>query len=171
MMKTFIYIISLVLALAVLGLFVIKQPNGEPWLSIDAFSPGTIDIKEKVNLVTGKLNNVYKNITSQESDDIKVYRWKDADGNWSYSDKPNEMSNSQELILNPDDVMVLPSFDASTINQPESKTDKSKVKASPSNESNSPSKVLDVFKEANNVQKIMDDRQQTLSKAIEESSG
>lgn len=170
-MKTFIYIISLVLALAVLGLFVIKQPNGEPWLSLDAFLPDTLKIADKVNLVTDKFNNVYKNITSQESDDIKVYRWKDADGNWSYSDNPNEMSNSQELTLNPDDVMVMPSFDASTINPPESKTNKSKVKASPSNEANSPSKVLDVFKEANNVQKIMDDRQNKLSKAIKDSGG
>ncbi|MCI2283586.1 hypothetical protein L3081_09525 [Colwellia sp. MSW7] len=74
MMKTFIYILSLVLALAVLGLFVLKQPNGEPWLSIDAFAPSTLEIEEKVNLVTGKLNKVYKNLTSQKSDDIKVYR-------------------------------------------------------------------------------------------------
>ncbi|MCI2283587.1 hypothetical protein L3081_09530 [Colwellia sp. MSW7] len=81
------------------------------------------------------------------------------------------MSNSQELTLNPDDVMVLPALDVSTINPPESKKDKSKVKVLPSNEFSAPNNVLDVFKEANNVQKLMDDRQNKLSKAIEDSGG
>lgn len=169
-MKTFIYLLLLVLGIALMGLFVLKQPNGSTWISLDNLLPSTLGIEQKVKVTTSQLKIFYDSITSEESENVKVYRWKDANGNWSYSDKPSTTIDNEELSLNPDDVLVFPVLDSSN-NNSEPWSDEKNTDIFPSPTFISPSKVLELYKDANNVQKLMDDRQQKLSKAIKESSG
>lgn len=169
-MKTYMYLLLLVLALALMGFFVLKQPNGQTWLSLENLLPDTLGVEQKVRVVISKLKMVYENIASEESGNVRVYRWKDANGNWNYSDKPSSTIDSEELSLNSDDVIVLPSLDTSN-NSSKSRSDEKSTEILPSRKTTLPSKVLELYKDANNVQKIMDDRQQKLSNALKEPSG
>jgi hypothetical protein len=110
-MKSFVYLLSIILIIAVVGFFVFKQPNGQAWLSIDDFVPNTQIISEKINLATNKINAVFKKPISKNDSTIKVYRWKDSNGNWSYSDKPKASIESEEMLFDQENIVVLPAFD------------------------------------------------------------
>jgi len=176
-MKFFVYLISFILTLALMGLFVLKGPEGQPWLTVDDLLPKTLMIDKEIESIADKFLVTYENFTVEgnsqieQGSDIKVYRWKDSSGNWSYSDKPKASADSEEVFLNPNDVVVLPAFDVSSSDFPNSNSLKKGDKPSSSPLTTSPSKVLDLYKDANNVQKLMDERQQNISKTIKDSTG
>lgn len=170
-MKFFVYLASILLIIALAGLFVLKKPNGQTWLSAESFLPTTQLIKEKVNTAKSHLQSMLKTDTLESEASTPIYRWKDSNGDWNYSDKPSSTIPSEEVFLDSKDVIVLPAFDVSSV---KSNTVNSKNKAdnSPSNTLvPTPSKVLDLYKDANNVQKLMDTREQEISKAIKENTG
>ena len=168
-MKLFLYLISVIVIIALMGLFVIKKPDGQAWLSLDDLSFNTHEIENTVKSLTSKLSVVHDNYTKEDDSQLKIYRWKDSKGNWSYSDNPESEMQSEEVFLDPKAIIVLPSLELSTNDLPNSIKKHDTV--SSSTESNAPSKVLSIYKGANNVQKIMDERQQTISKAIKDSGG
>ena len=173
-MKFFIYLISFILALSLIGLFVLKKPNGQAWLTVDDFLPNTLILDREIESIATTFKATYENLMAsggnqidQESE-VKVYRWKDSNGNWSYSDKPRAFADSEEIFLDPNDVVVLPAFNASLVDSPKVKPSTKNGDLSPNSSPTSPSKVLDLYKDANNVQKLMDERQQNISKAIKD---
>ncbi len=176
-MKFFVYLISFILILALMGLFVLKKPTGQAWLTIDDVLPKTLMIDKEIKSITDKLSIAYENITTnkdsltEQSNEVKIYRWKDSNGNWVYSDKLKNSVESEEVLLDPNDVIVLPAFEVSTNNSPNSYSPQKGNKASPSSLTAPPSKVLNLYKDANNVQKLMDERQHNISKAIKDSTG
>jgi hypothetical protein len=176
-MKFFIYFISIIFTLSLVGLFVLKKPNGQAWLTVDDFLPNRFQFDKKIEYISDKLKVTYESFTVSEGNKVgqgsglKVYRWKDSNGNWSYSDKPKESADSEEVFLDPNDVVVLPEFKASINNLSNSSPPIKTEKTSPSPLTISPSKVLDLHNDAKNVQKLMDDREQSLSKAIKDSTG
>jgi len=167
-MKFFVYLISFILILALMGLFVLKKPNGQTWISVNDLLPNTSMIDGKIKSFTGKILLAYESFRSAENNkielgnEVKIYRWKDSNGNWSYSDKPNASVESKQVFLDPKDIVVLPAFEVPTNDDLLQKNNK----ALPSSLPTSPSKILDVYKDANNVQKLMDDREQNINKAI-----
>jgi len=170
-MKFFVYLISIISIIALAGLFVFKQPNGQPWLSLDVFFPNAQVINEKINLATNKLQQVFEKYAPEKENNVKVYRWKDSNGHWSYSDKPQAPFESEEILFDPKDIIVLPAFDAPTIDSSNSNSKEKHNDVSPNSVITTPSKVLDLYKNANNVQKLTDARQQKISKAIKDSTG
>tara|TARA_R110001583_G_scaffold65464_1_gene189101 strand:- start:675 stop:1199 length:525 start_codon:yes stop_codon:yes gene_type:complete len=170
-MKSFVYLLSIILIIAVVGFFVFKQPNGQAWLSIDDFVPNTQIISEKINLATNKINAVFKKPISKNDSTIKVYRWKDSNGNWSYSDKPKASIESEEMLFDQENIVVLPAFDQPTIDALNSNPKGKYDNDAPNTLLSKPGKVLELYKDAKNVQKLMDTRQQNISKAIKESTG
>jgi len=167
--KIFLYLLSIIVIIALMGLFVIKKPDGQAWLSLDDLSFKTHEIENTVKSLTNKFSVAYDNYTKEDDSQLKIYRWKDNNGNWSYSDNPESAAHSEEVFLDPKAIVVLPAVELSTNTLPNSI--KKHDKATPSTESNVPSKVLSIYKDANNVQNIMNDRQQTISKAIKDSGG
>ncbi len=170
-MKFFVYLTSIISIIALTGLFVFKQPNGQPWLSLDGFLPNGQVMDEKINSVTSKLKQVFEKYALEKENNVKVYRWKDSNGHWSYSDKPQAPFESEEILFNPKDIIVLPAFDAPTIDSSKLNSKEKHDNVSPNSVITTPSKVLDLYKDANNVQKLMNARQQKVSKAIEDSTG
>lgn len=178
-MKFFVYLVSFILVLALAGLFVLKKPNGQAWFTVDEVLSKTIMIEKKLESITDNFLVKYENLTEEAKEEssqveqvseLKIYRWKDSNGNWSYSDKPKVLAESEEIFLDPNDVMVLPALKVGTKKFPNAKTSKKDDKTSPSPLTISPSKTLNLYKDANNVQKLMDERQENISKAIKDST-
>jgi len=173
-MKFFVYLTSLILTLALMGLFVLKKPNGQAWLVVDDLFPKTLMIDQEIKSIADKLLVTYENFIVEENNqieqgsDIKIYRWKDNSGNWSYSDKPKASVESEEVYLDPNDVVVLPAFKVSTNNSPNAKPLKIDIMSSQNPLTTSPNNMLNLFKDANNVQKLIDDREENISKAIKD---
>lgn len=170
-MKFFVYLISIISIIALAGLFVFKQPNDQAWLSLDGFLPNTQIINEKIYLVTNKAHEIFKNSKPETDNKVKVYRWKDSNGNWSYSDTPKASIKNEEIQFDQKNIVVLPAFDVSTVNSSNNNSKEKHGNVSSDTLMTSPSKVLELYKDANNVQKLMDERQQKVSKAIKDSSG
>jgi hypothetical protein len=165
-MKFFTYLFSLISIFALAGLFVFKQPNGQVWLSADSFIPNTEKISEAINFSSNKLQQIFKNDLPENNSTNKVYRWKDSNGQWNYSDKAKAPIESDEVIFDPKDIIVLPAFDVPSV---DSSNSKEKHDRTPSKTFiSSPSKVLELYQDANNVQKLMDSRQKNMSKAIKD---
>jgi hypothetical protein len=74
-MKFFVYLISIIAIIALAGLFVFKQPNGQAWLSLDDLLPNTQIINEKIDIVTKKVSEVFDNNQAEIDNKVKVYRW------------------------------------------------------------------------------------------------
>lgn len=74
------------------------------------------------------------------------------------------------MFLDPNDVVVLPPFKAASNDLPSLKSLIKDDKLSPSPLTTSPNRILDLYKDANNVQKLMDERQQNISNAIKDST-
>ena len=70
-------------------------------------------IDGKIKSFTGKILLAYESFRSAENNkielgnEVKIYRWKDSNGNWSYSDKPNASVESKQVFLDPKDIVVL----------------------------------------------------------------
>lgn len=176
-MKFFIYLISIILILSLMGLFILKKPNGQAWIVIGDFLPNTFIFDKEIESIADKFKVTYESFTASESNqvgqgsEVKVYRWKDSKGNWSYSDKPRESADSEEVFFDPKDIVVLPEFKATLNDFSKPAPPIKKEKTLPSSLTTSPSKVLDLYKDANNVQKLMDGREQSISEAIKDSTG
>lgn len=169
-MKVFVYLISIIAIIALAGLFVFKQPNGQAWLSLDGFLPDTQVINEKINLVTKKVHKIFDNNKAEINNKVKVYRWKDSNGNWSYSDNPDASMENEEMLFDPKNIVVLPAFDVPTVNSSDTNSKEKHDNVSPNTLMTSPRKVLELYKDANNVQQLMDDRQKKVSKAIKDNN-
>lgn len=179
-MKFFVYLVSFILILALAGLFILKKPNGQAWFTVDDLLPKMIMIENKLESITDNFLVKYESFTKEvkeessqveQRSELKIYRWKDNNGNWSYSDKPKASAENEEIFLDPNDVVVLPALKVDTKNLPNAKASKKDDKISPSPLTVLPSKALNLYKDANNVQKLMDERQKNISKAIKDSTG
>ena len=166
-MKFFIYVITCLLIIAFLGLFIVKKPNGETWLTINDLLPDKIIIADKIEPISEQLSAVYQRITAStnhQSDDVKIYRWQDKNGHWGYSDQPNSSTENEEVRFYPDDVIVLPALSSSENNLSGSKKTEHTIQETSLTPSTN--KVLELYKDANNVQNLINERQQNLSEAI-----
>lgn len=167
-MKFFTYLLSIISIIALTGLFIFKQPNGQAWLSVNSFIPNTQRMDEAINLARKKLHQLFESDLSENEGAIKVYRWKDSNGHWNYSDNPKVSTKNEEVFFNPKDILVLPTFNTPSVDLSNSKEkyDNTEPKAL----GTSPSKVLELYQDVNNVQKLMDARQDNISKAIKENT-
>jgi len=175
-MKPFFYLLSALLILALAGLFVLKQPNGQPWLSVADFASNTQPIYDKLKSMWREVLTHVDDIVDEgdsllnEQEKTKVYRWKDSQGNWSYSDEPISSDSLEEVSLNPDDITVMPAFVSPKTESKALTTGKNQAPAA-SLLPVSPQNALDLYEDANNVQQLMDNRAKTLQKALEKNGG
>jgi hypothetical protein len=174
-MKLFVYLLSLLFIFAFMGLFFIKNPSGQTWLTLDDFTSKKVTVDQKINSIVETLVEAYEGFTEEQTsqteqeDQVKIYRWKDSKGHWSYSDKPKLSAESEQVFLEPNNIVVLPPLKASPNKMLVSPVKKDKFLPSPL--TISPSKVLDLYKDAHSVQKLADDREKNISQAIKDKSG
>ena len=97
-MKRFSYFLLLVLAVAVGGLFLLKESNGNAELHLDRLMLKTQQSVTELKSLT--IDNIeIPNFSDQQSKDVDVYMWVDDKGVTHYTDKPNQ--NAEKLVLDP----------------------------------------------------------------------
>ena len=142
------------------GLFVLKKPDGTPWLSLGDFVPDMQSVTDSIG------NTVPDSLTG--ADDVAVYRWKDADGNWQYSDKsPSHITAEQKVInthLNRD---LAPEKIKTVASKPKGQGKALLIKdSSLSPTTLSPDKISKLVDDAQNIQNLVDDRKRLQDKAL-----
>ena len=164
-MSLIIKLFAFLLVLGLAGLFVLKDPNGQPFLNAKDFIPDTNSISASVEQVLPE--------KISGSDSATVYRWQDANGNWQFSDKPPANITAEELIvethLNSD---IAPPAPASRPAQPSTNSgraifigDSNKPKPGIGT-TTSPENIKQLIDDANNVQGLMDERSKQLENAL-----
>ncbi len=155
------------LVLGFAGLFVLKKPDGTPWLSLDGLIP---------DLSIGSIKDTIDDAMPEQvlggNDSVPVYRWKDAEGNWQFSDAPpaNTTTAAEQVMVSTDvNRDLAPVFTPSPV---EVATPKKSGKAilikdrSLSPTTISPDKISTLVDDAKNVQNLVDDRQKQLEDAL-----
>ncbi|WP_372771409.1 DUF4124 domain-containing protein [Pseudoalteromonas sp.] len=91
-MKRFSYYLFTLLAIVIIGLFVIKLPNGETVFSVD-------DLLRSVKRVLTIIPNDIElpNISTTQEKQVNVYMWVDEKGVTHYSDMPIKGAKQAEL--------------------------------------------------------------------------
>jgi hypothetical protein len=162
-MKLIITFFSFLLVLGFSGLFVLKKPDGTTWLTLDTIIPALSfdSIKESVG------EALPDQIIGGNGEQVMVYKWKDAEGNWQFSDKPPEEKRVEQVMLstrlNRDLVPALKTVNSSDV-QPDSDNKTPLMKQAPSISPTTiaPGKISKLIDDARNVQTLMNDRQAQL---------
>lgn len=105
-MKLILFSLVALVVLGVGGLFVLKSPNGEPWLSFEDFKPDTRAIESLRPNLEGVLEKDWslggaESKQSSQSKPVEVYRWQQADGTWVYSDSPPPAGEHETVAFDP----------------------------------------------------------------------
>ncbi len=127
-MKYFAYLTVMILLFSVVALFYLKRPDGQTWLTTEQVTTKSGALKEQVvalsndaldqavKLVTDTSSKVVAKVTSEPiASPTTIYKWQDDSGQWHYSDKPNPNGESQQIILDPNDVTVVAAEDTSIL--------------------------------------------------------
>jgi hypothetical protein len=86
-MKRPIFIMSALVAIALVGPMIMKKPDGTPFIEspLDLFSTSS----------TGSQKNESSSLTTQS-----FYKWQDDDGTWHYSDQPQAGQKIETVTVN-----------------------------------------------------------------------
>lgn len=167
--KYFSYILVMVMFIGVGSLFVLKRPDGKPWLSLQAIAEKAQGATDNVfKDAQSKLNKSVQNVTGSSADASggTIYKWQDANGNWVYSDQPNTKGKSQTHTLDTSKVTIMAAEDTAILK--ELATQKAHIDTKLKTPSAlSPSEIKQLMKDAKNIQKLMDERTKKIDKAIE----
>ena len=113
-MNTTTKILLVLIVLACAGFFV-KGPGGKPYLSLDALKWWTEKAEDKTSdfsAVTRKLNSIkekipeVKNPFSKSGGKDVVYKWKDENGVWHYSDTGNPDGDAEIMTHGPGNDLI-----------------------------------------------------------------
>jgi hypothetical protein len=160
-MKLILSMFSLLLIMGFAGLFVLKKPDGSPWLSWQEMLPD-LSIDSVKTTVTDALPT--QTLGGGDADAVTVYRWQDAEGNWQYSDKAPENA-AAEMVMVETDLNRDLSPEYKVPNKPLAKSSGPKVKMIRDSSTNevrttdvlSPEKMKSLIGDAKNVQKLIDE--------------
>ncbi|MGH1487754.1 MAG: DUF4124 domain-containing protein [Cellvibrionaceae bacterium] len=154
-MKLIVKFFCFLLVLGFAGLFVLKKPDGTPWLSLDDFIP---------DISVGSVKDALPG-----GNEVAVYRWKDAEGNWQYSDTPPGNNTAEQVLVNTNlNRDLVPEFKPSKVADTKPKSGKALlIKDSSISPTTVPmDKIPELVDDAKNVQQLMDDRTKQLEKAM-----
>lgn len=167
-MKLVIKLLLLILVFGVSGLFILKRPDGNPWLSVEAFG---LDIAmagkeiERVTRVFAQQDKTTQSRNDGKSQSIKVYKWRDPDGSWKYSDKPpadrDELVVETMMINSNTNVVPARKLSETAEKKPSNPVGLEQDKV-PLPLSVSPSQIKDLAEEAKKVQQLSHQRDESL---------
>ncbi|OHU94725.1 hypothetical protein BIW53_14270 [Pseudoalteromonas byunsanensis] len=151
------------------SLFVLKRPDGKPWLSLGSIAQKT---KESTSNAFDDAKSTFSNSLehlaepSTDTPSGSIYKWQDANGNWVYSDQPNPKGKSQTHLLDISKINRMAAEDTAILKDlaAQKAQIEAKLKA-PS--ALTPSDVKQLMQDAQNIQKLMDERTKKIDQAIE----
>jgi hypothetical protein len=156
-MKRPIFIMCVLVAIAFAGPILLKKPDGS------AFIDSPMDFLSTNS--TGSKNNEPSNITHQS-----FYKWQDDDGTWHYSDQPQAGKNIETVTVNTNTNLIqgLRREKSKELAVIEKKSE-SKIEslAMPLPMTVPIEKISKMLQNANNIQQLMDDRNQQIEQVIQ----
>jgi hypothetical protein len=156
-MKRPIFIMCVLVAIAFAGPILLKKPDGS------AFIDSPMDFLSTNS--TGSKNNEPSNITHQS-----FYKWQDDDGTWHYSDQPQAGKNIETVTVNTNTNLIqgLRREKNKELAVIEKKSEsKTESLAMPLPMTVPIEKISKMLQNANNIQQLMDDRNQQIEQAIQ----
>lgn len=165
-MSLFIKCLVFLTVLGLAGFFVLKGPDGKPFLSPSDFIPNRNNINVNVEQILPEavINNAET-----------VYRWRDQNGVWQFSDTAPDNVSAEEIQVDthsnsdiappaPKPLTVPPTPPASgqAIFIGENNEGKREVDTSMT-----PDNIKQLLEDANNVQSVMDERNTQIEKALQ----
>lgn len=164
-MNLMLKLICFVFVLGFAGLFVLKKPDGTPWLSTSDLMPDTKNLSaDAMSLLNAAKKQTTTDSTATAANTMSsnsgVYRWKDEHGQWQFSDTPPAHIQAEMMQVTGD----LNKDIAEKYTPPEKQEEASIDAPATATESSvlptslSPEKVSKLIKDANNIQQLMDDR-------------
>lgn len=175
-MKYFTYLAVMVLLISVVALFYLKRPDGQAWLTTEqvtnksdaleeqmvALSSDTFD--QAVKLVADTSSKVVEKVTSSTKPSTTViFKWQDDTGQWHYSDQPNPNGNSEQVVLDPNDVTVVAAEDTSIL-KGSAKSGGTPLKKAPTS-AYDPIVIKKLFDDAEQVKSQLELRNNTLEQS------
>ena len=166
MMKLIVKFFAALLVLGIGGLFILKKPDGTPWLSLDQILP-QVSLSSVKQTVTDALP---EQVIGGQDDQVTVYKWRDSEGNWQFSDTPPDGATAEQVLVdtnvNRDLVPELRESPITTTTDSGGKAIFIKDSSLPTPTTLAPDKLTKLIEDANNVQQLMDNRQQQLDEAL-----
>lgn len=153
----FIKLMILVVALACVAPFFIKGPGGKPLMTID-------------KLLVNEQRHSALSAAKTKPEKVKVYKWKDKDGVWQFSNMPVDVEGVQVMELE-GAINIMPAATA----KPERVAERAVQSKSPSipsgiggisPDSISPEKVKQAMETATHLQETIDKRKEDIDEAI-----
>jgi hypothetical protein len=170
-----IFIALLLLGCA--GLFVLKKPDGTPILSMNSLSPNittlTFDAKKLMDSIIDVIQSSTSSITNapakkpqSSTEQITnaqptIYRWKDSNGQWQFSDTPPINKTAETIHVSGDlnkDLVATYEPPQESLTEDDATNNEATPTESLIPMTISPSEVPKLMEDANNIQKLMDDR-------------
>jgi len=168
-MKLFTKLLLFILILGLAAPFILKRPDGKPWMNISQFMPDMQAIGWRIKGLWHDTVRETEKITSgteEPSSPTAIYRWQDEHGAWQFSDSPNPNGKSEQIWIDPNDnVLQMPSNTTSTPQNSEKKATDAAQEGRlsiPLPTSVPPSQISNLIEEAKQVQELMDKRTEAL---------
>ncbi|MFT6101588.1 MAG: hypothetical protein ACJATV_000018 [Granulosicoccus sp.] len=174
-MSLFIKALFVILILGFAGLFVFKKADGTPILSIYELRPKVTSVISNVRQIVGKIKNLKPSapetidnnewgVPQEKKAKSDIYRWKDGNGQWQFSDTPPKNQSAESINVSGDLNKDL----VNTYVPPEEPKEVSTTNetSSPgiSPMTISPKKLSKLIEDANNIQQLSDERAAKLEK-------
>ncbi len=178
-MKAFYKLLLILIILSLAIPFYLKGPDGRQLLSLS-------DIDHDLSTLSSNLKNTVlssieriKHIdgsdntesAQEKSATTTLYRWLDAQGQWHFSNKPNETSEPFKVTPNssiPVPRQTPPDSEDTVVTAPSDLQSNGQNKDLPS--PFSAKQVIQTLEEAKNIQKLMDNRTEQLDEAIRQAA-
>lgn len=161
-MKLFTKFLLFILVLGLAGPFLMKRPDGRPWMDYRDLIPDTDKLAYEAKSALNDAKVSVQSISDEKAGQTKVYRWRDASGKWHMSDKPLD-SKAEELWLDPDaNIIQSQAASQEPLAEREPDQDSSGPSQVPYPMTVSPDQVQQLINDSKNVQKLMDQRAESL---------
>lgn len=149
----------MLLLLGLVGLFVIKRPGGETFLSLDDFKP-EISVADSVDRLWGE-----EQAERASGQPVQVYKWQDENGIWQFSNRAEDAAGAETMELDG----VINTMPAVAMPEPATaaKPEKSAATSMPSLTTVPLSDAIETINQAKQLQQTIDDRKSELDKAIQ----
>jgi len=172
--KLFIKTMMIVVILAVGGLFILKQPDGTPWLKVDDFTSSTSPLEK----VTKQIKSAWSDVETSTSALVQdkpipkksaVYRWQSDDGKWHMSDMPPAGDTPVEIVyIEPNsNIIDLSVNDSATSTDDKTNAADTATSTIPLPMTTSPQQAKKLIEDAKNIQSLLDKRAEKLQAVIE----
>ncbi len=161
-LKLFLKLSLALLVIAFSGLFVLKNPDGQPWLNVNDLKSMIPDFSSLTNQVKTLTPDIKNPLNKDDSEKTVAYKWQDENG-WHYSSQPpsNIPEDQVTTIIVDPDTNLIPAIPTSTHTK-KSAHKLTEKKSKTSSETETSGGINQMLEEANNVQNLMNERTQTL---------